>query len=978
MGGNELRLSVLLAAVDKATGPFKRIMAGSKGVAGALRQSQAALRKLNETQRNMDGFSRMERELGGTSQALADARRKLASMSAQYNQAAEPSRKYTQQLKTQAAQVGKLIAQENKQRTALTGQRQALAAAGIDTNRLAIHQRELASKVDAANSQIAEQKSRLHKLSQASERAAKIHRGGMMASMHGAAAMYAGQRVLRAEMLPLDKAMAFESAMADVRKVVDFDTPGQFKQMSWDVEDLSRRLPMLPADIAAIVAAAGQASIPRKELLLFAEDAAKMGVAFDTTAEDAGQTMATWRTAFRMSQKDVVTLADKINYLGNTGPASVQKISDVVNRIGALGEVAGLQSGPLAALGATVAGMGIESEVSSTGIKNMLLTLASGSAATLRQRKSFKALGIDAEDMAKRLQEDAGGAILSVLEKLQRLPKAEQAATMTTLFGRESIGAIAPLLTNLDLLRTNFDKVTDAQKYAGSMQAEYASRVATSANSLQLLKNTGIVLAQSIGATLIPDFKVFAERAGTVVGRVVDWIRANPQLVQTIAKVVVGTTLLVTVLGALTMVLGIGAMAFSQIHKAVAILSGGKGLGSLLVSTMQLAGKALPWLMNGARLLLPVLGGISAPVLAIGAAVAIVAALVWKYWGPIKAFMQGVWQGISEAAAPVMAEIRTALAPLAPLWDMISGAMGKAWNWIKQLLGPFEATGAELQAATGYGKTFGEVLGKALGLVMWPLRLIARLVGWLAGLIVSNWGTIKTLFAWSPLGLITSNWGQISGFMTRLWDGIRLYVSGAWDFIAGIFTGNTGRILQGLQSMWAAVSGVLAGWPAKMMQAGVDMISGLITGIRSMLGSVGEAIGGVGAGVIGRFKSLLGIKSPSRVFAALGSYTMQGFTGGLLRAQQGPLRALDGIGGRVRQAGAGMALGALAAPAMAGGGHPPLTSPAATQEAAGATYQITIHAGGTATAPDIAREVRAAIEQFERERSARKNSRLTD
>ena len=146
----------------------------------------------------------------------------------------------------------------------------------------------------------------------------------------------------------------------------------------------------------------------------------------------------------------------------------------------------------------------------------------------------------------------------------------------------------------------------------------------------------------------------------------------------------------------------------------------------------------------------------------------------------------------------------------------------------------------------------------------------------------------------------------------------------------------------------------------------------------SMLGSVGEAIGGVGAGVIGRFKSLLGIKSPSRVFAALGSYTMQGFTGGLLRAQQGPLRALDGIGGRVRQAGAGMALGALAAPAMAGGGHPPLTSPAATQEAAGATYQITIHAGGTATAPDIAREVRAAIEQFERERSARKHSRLTD
>ena len=228
--------------------------------------------------------------------------------------------------------------------------------------------------------------------------------------------------------------------------------------MSWDVQDLSRRLPMLPEDLAAIVAAAGQAGIARRELLGFAEDAAKMGVAFDTTAADAGQTMATWRTAFRMLQPEVVELADKINYLGNTGPASVAKISDVVNRIGALGDVAGLKSGPLAALGATVAGMGIESEVSATGIKNLLLTLASGEGATLRQRKAFAALSLDATQVATALQDDAGGAILMVLRRMRELPKAAQAAKMTQLFGRESIGAIAPLLTNLELLEKNLGK----------------------------------------------------------------------------------------------------------------------------------------------------------------------------------------------------------------------------------------------------------------------------------------------------------------------------------------------------------------------------------------------------------------------------------------------------------------------------------------------------------------------------------------
>ncbi|RBK99489.1 phage tail tape measure protein, partial [Xanthomonas oryzae pv. oryzae] len=193
-----------------------------------------------------------------------------------------------------------------------------------------------------------------------------------------------------------------------------------------------------------------------------------------------------------------------------------------------------------AALGATVAGMGIESEVSATGIKNMLLTLASGESATKSQREAFDKLGIKATAMAQVMQKDAGGAIMSVLQKLRALPKAEQAATMTQLFGRESIGAIAPLLTNLELLQGNFAKVADAQRYGGSMSAEYASRVATSANSLQLLKNTAVVVSQSIGQTLLPQFKELTERTAAVVGQVTTWIRANPVLVGAIAKVAIG------------------------------------------------------------------------------------------------------------------------------------------------------------------------------------------------------------------------------------------------------------------------------------------------------------------------------------------------------------------------------------------------------------------------------------------------------
>ena len=129
--------------------------------------------------------------------------------------------------------------------------------------------------------------------------------------MVNAAAM--GVALTSAFAVPISQAMDFESQMADVRKVVNFDTPQQFKEMSEDVLKLSTRLPMAANGIAQIVAAGGQAGIARNDLMQFASDAVKMGVAFDQTAEESGQMMAQWRTAFKMTQDGVVVLADKIN-----------------------------------------------------------------------------------------------------------------------------------------------------------------------------------------------------------------------------------------------------------------------------------------------------------------------------------------------------------------------------------------------------------------------------------------------------------------------------------------------------------------------------------------------------------------------------------------------------------------------------------------------------------------------------------------
>jgi len=383
--------------------------------------------------------------------------------------------------------------------------------------------------------------------------------------------------------VPISQAMDFESQMADVRKVVNFDTPQQFKEMGEDVLKLSTQLPMAANGIAQIVAAGGQSGIARKDLMQFASDAVKMGVAFDQTAEESGQMMAQWRTAFKLTQSDVVVLADKINYLGNTGPANAQKISDIVTRIGPLGGVAGVASGEIAAMGATIAGMGVESEIAATGIKNFMLSLTSGKSATSSQKKALKFIKIDPARLAADMQKDSRAAMLKVLDSLAKVPKDKQAAVMNALFGKESLAAIAPLLTNLDLLRTNFTRVADAQQYAGSMQKEYESRAATTANSVQLLKNQFSAASITIGEMFLPDIVKLTQKIQPMIEQFRKFTKANPEMVRGTFKFGIALLGTASAMGVASRAVKIfdSVMKMSTMGKVISLLVLG---GSLIVS----------------------------------------------------------------------------------------------------------------------------------------------------------------------------------------------------------------------------------------------------------------------------------------------------------------------------------------------------------------------------------------------------------
>lgn len=455
-------------------------------------------------------------------------------------------------------------------------------------------------------------------------------------------------------------AIDFESAMADVRKVVDFDTPQQFKDMQQDILKLTRTLPMTAEDIAKIVAAGGQAGIAKEDLLGFAEAAAKMGVAFDITADQAGDMMAKWRTAFKMNQDEVVVLADKINYLGNTTAASAPLISDVVTRIGPLGEVGGVASGEIAALGASIVGSGVSSEIAATGIKNLVLGMTAGAGATKSQAAAFASLGMDAEDMAKRMQVDARAAILDVMKALRGLDKDKQAATLSDLFGKESISAIAPLLSNLEGLEENFNKVADAAQYSGSMNAEFQARCETTENSLQLTKNAVSELAINLGSVLLPYLKDGTEAISSIVHHLVEWGQKNPGVISGMAEI--------------AKIIGVMLVAY-KVGAGISALSTALQAASISTRILAAAQAALNVVMS--------LNPVGLVIMGIAALIAIGYEL-YTHWEEVKAFFVGLWESPAGAILAFMGGPITALIYIVSLiianWEAVKAWFTLLWD----------------------------------------------------------------------------------------------------------------------------------------------------------------------------------------------------------------------------------------------------------------------------------------------------------
>lgn len=642
MSDRNLRIRMILEASDKVTRPLRDMAGGSSKLAQSLKATRDRLKDLDAAQADVNGFRSLRAGLRDTTQELGSARARIVAARAAIASVDTPTRKMTTELNRAEGAAKKLEVTQRAQAASLRAIRTSFREAGVSARDLATHEQRLGTEIADTTTKLQAQERRLSEVHARQKRMTSIRSGftdiqdrasGVAAG--GASAIAAGVAVGAPLIGAARGAMSLEEGMAGVAKVTGM-AAGPLGAMQDRIVSLSTKIPMTAVELANIAAAAGAAGVgmdkfgrplpsQAADLVAFTDAAARMGIAFDMSAEDAGGTMAKWRQAFKMTQPEVEALGDRINALTNKYGGKASDVSDIVTRIGPLGKVAGIAAPQVSALASSLSSIGVENEIAGTGIKNTLLTLTKGTAATKDQAKSFKALGLDAEKVAKSMQVDASGTIIDVFERIAKLKPEKQASLLSELFGSESVGAIAPLLTNLDGLKQRLQLVGIKSSYAGSMTGEFLSRINTTTGATDLAKNGFDAVNISLGQALLPTIKSGAQRFALMAARMRVFAQQNPGIAKGAMFLAGGIALLFAILGA-------GGIAVAAIMGPIAILNAGliaMGVSGGLASVG----------------LLPIIGTVAAIVAGV-ALLGAAAYLIYNNWGAIGTFFSGLWSGV--------------------------------------------------------------------------------------------------------------------------------------------------------------------------------------------------------------------------------------------------------------------------------------------------------------------------------------------
>lgn len=336
--------------------------------------------------------------------------------------------------------------------------------------------------------------------------------------------------------LPVKEAINFESAMADVNKVVDFkDKANGLKAFSDQILRMGRALPISHEGLAQIAAAGGQLGIKETGLPEFVKLTAKVATAFDILPDEAGDSMAKLSNIFQVPILKVGELTDAVNHLSNNSFGKARQIINVLKRVGGTAKQFGLSPEKTAAISGTFLALGKRDDVAATALNAMLTKLQTASVQPKAFQKTLKAIKVDAKQLEQAIQKDALGALVGFLGKIEQLQPMKRAKALALLFGMEYQDDISSLVGSLGKLRQALKLVEDPKLYRGSAQKEFEARANTTANNIQLAINNFKEFSIIIGTQYLPSLNKALKKFNEFAGKLSDFLTKHQELTRKLA-----------------------------------------------------------------------------------------------------------------------------------------------------------------------------------------------------------------------------------------------------------------------------------------------------------------------------------------------------------------------------------------------------------------------------------------------------------
>lgn len=738
---SNLKLQVLLNAVDRATKPLQSIQKASKTLSGDIRKTQGDLKQLNDQSGKIDGFKKASAQLAVTSQKLKEAKDEAARLAIEFKNTANPTAKQTRLMEAAKRAANDLQLKQNGLRVSVQRQRTELESSGISTRKLAAEQRRLKAAAQEANATLDRQRQSLQTLSKRQEQQAnskrrfdKTQQVGDRVRNNGAVALGVGSAALYAESRFIMPGIGFDKEMSGTQAILGLDKKdSKLAAIRQQARDIGGSTAFSPGDVARTQGVLARSGYGADQILAATEPTVNLSLASDVDIAEAADIVTNMQSAFNIPMDQIKRVSDVMAKGFTSSNTNLIELGEAMKYVAPIAKAAGASIEDTTAMLGVMADNGIKGSMAGTGASAIFSRLQ---APTGQAPAALHELGIKTRDKKGNMLPIQN--ILSDINasfKKNKLGTAQQAEYLKVIFGEEAMKGAVKLVEAAGNGKLS-EKKNALDHSAGTADAIAKVKTNNLDGDLKNMQSAFEDMQIEVFEKQDSSLRRMTQSATdwlTVMGK---WVKVNPELTGALIATGGGATALIAGLGLLGVVVGpvIKGMGYlwagskgliKSLWWLVRLTTSGlvRGLGltvrafGLLGPVLLKVGKALLWLGRVAM---------TNPLILIASLIAMAAVYIWANWetlGPkfkalwdtVAAWTSSVWGGItnwlSDAWAKIVSVVEALPAQFAAVWqrikdgaitiftaylDWLKSFWGRVFDTVLELPGKFKAAGSAM------------------------------------------------------------------------------------------------------------------------------------------------------------------------------------------------------------------------------------------------------------------------------------------